>query len=214
MNRDQALTEKIINYAEKIGIDVIGFADPVLFKHFPTRNQPQRFLDKSLTVIIIGVHLFDMILDSYSISENSKRNHHFLDVILENYCHKIKDFLSIEKYDSKIISYAPGLFLKDTAALSGIGPIGKNNLLITEDYGSQVRLRALTTTAPLVCGEPVLESKYCKGCEKCITACPAKAFPGGKYKKDICYNYAITHLKKISDCTSIWCNICIEACPY
>jgi epoxyqueuosine reductase len=213
MNNCQELTNRVLNYAREIGVDIIGFADPTLFTRFPPNNRPENYLQSSQTVVIIGIYLFDITLDAWSEDKHSKRNHHFLDAINENYCYKIKDFLLKEKYDSKIISYAPGLFLKDAAALSGIGPIGKNNLLITDAFGSQVRLRALATTAPLICGEPVLESSYCKNCDKCMTLCPAKAFPNGKYDRDLCYKYATTHLKKLSECTSVWCNVCIEACP-
>jgi len=34
--------------------------------------------------------------------------------------------------------------LKDAAVLAGLGCIGKNNLLLTPEYGSRVRLRAFT----------------------------------------------------------------------
>ncbi|MFX0132573.1 MAG: 4Fe-4S double cluster binding domain-containing protein, partial [Candidatus Hodarchaeota archaeon] len=54
---------------------------------------------------------------------------------------------------------------------------------------------------------------YCKNCQKCIDACPAKALQNGQYKRDRCYEYQITHLNKLSNYSSIWCNICIESCP-
>jgi epoxyqueuosine reductase len=36
-----------------------------------------------------------------------------------------------------------GLYLKDAAVLAGLGVIGKNNLLITPQFGPRVRLRAM-----------------------------------------------------------------------
>ncbi|MEA3231699.1 MAG: hypothetical protein U9Q05_08095 [Thermodesulfobacteriota bacterium] len=36
-----------------------------------------------------------------------------------------------------------GIFLKDAAALAGLGCIGKNNMLVLMKYGPRVRLRAL-----------------------------------------------------------------------
>ena len=97
--------------------------------------------------------------------------------------------------------------------MAGIGPIGKNNLLITDALGPQVRLRALNTSAPLVCGEPILESNYCQGCDECIKACPARAFPDNEYNKDICLEYCEANKSEITQNTSIWCNVCLEVCP-
>ena len=126
---------------------------------------------------------------------------------------KLKDKLTQSGYISVVIPYSPGLYLKDSAALAGIGPIGKNNLLITPDYGSQIRLRAIVTTAPLICGEPLLESEYCKECDICMRACPANAFIDGKYTKNICNEWARANWEILSKHTVIWCNVCIEECP-
>ena len=37
-----------------------------------------------------------------------------------------------------------GIYLKDAAVYAGLGCIGKNNLLVTPEYGSQVRLRGIS----------------------------------------------------------------------
>lgn len=213
MKRNTVLTGKVNHFANKAGIDIIGFADPDAFHRFPHNNRPENYLAGARTVIIIGLHLYDIILDAWSRDRKNAKSLHFLDAVIERYCNKVKAFLSDDGYGSQIVSYNPGLYLKDAAALAGIGPIGRNNLLITEAYGPQIRLRAVVTTAPLTCGEPIFESYYCKGCNKCIRACPANAFPENKYDKELCYNYSITHLTQLSAYTSIWCNACIEACP-
>jgi epoxyqueuosine reductase QueG len=213
MERNVDFTNKTIEFSKNIGIDVIGFADPKLYDRFSEKNRPEYYLKGSETVIIIGIHLYDIILDAWSQDINTGRSFHYLDSILENYCNLLKEFLNENGYESKIIPYSPGFYLKDSAALAGIGPIGKNNLLITKEFGSQVRLRALTTIASLKTGTPITKSEYCKECEICINACPANALSEGKYKKLLCLPYNLTNLRKLSDYTSIWCNICIEACP-
>jgi epoxyqueuosine reductase len=69
-----------------------------------------------------------------------------------------------------------GIYLKDAAILAGLGCIGKNNLLLTPDYGSRVRLRALTIDVELLSTGPV-KFDPCAICEEyCIKACPQKAF--------------------------------------
>jgi len=125
----------------------------------------------------------------------------------------LKDYLREKEYESKVIPYNPGLFLKDSAALAGIGPIGKNNLLLTEEFGSQIRLRALVTKAPLLTGSPLEQSKYCFECNKCVDSCPVDALSEGIYNRDVCFSYNLANLRKLSKYTAIWCNICIECCP-
>lgn len=214
MERDQNLTEDLIKFSNKAGIDIIGFANPKEFKRFREENRPETYLKDVQTVIIIGIHLYDIILDAWSQDQTTGKSFHYLDSILESRAHRIKDFLFKEAYKSKIISYDPGIFLKDLAALSGLGPIGKNNLFISEKYGSQVRLRAIVTEAPLMTGSPIEGSKYCKECNICIINCPAKALTQEGYNKQACLAYNLANLRKLSDYTSIWCNICIETCPH
>jgi len=214
MKRDQQLTRDVKEYCNKIGVDVVGFADPLLFEDYPEENRPDNFLEDPKTVIVIGFHLYDIILDAWSHKEGEGVwSHQFADAVIEQLCHRVRRNLLKKGFNSRVIPYSAGLFLKEAAALAGIGPIGKNNLLITNQFGSQVRLRALVTTAPLICGEPIRESKYCKECNICIEACPANAFIKGKYIKEKCYNYLETHKRYLSDYTVIECNVCIESCP-
>ena len=213
MERDEKLTRELMDYCKKIGINLVGFAAPLHFDRYPELNRPSFYLKDSNTVIIIGIHIYDIILDAWHNGLDKQRNFHFADSILENYCNRVKEFLSSNGFHSIIFPYKPGLYLKDAAAFAGIGPIGKNNLLLTKEYGSQIRLRALITDAALLVGDPVNESKYCKECNVCQESCPAKAFSDGIYNKDLCLNYNLLNLQKLSEYTVIWCNICIESCP-
>ncbi len=207
------LTDELITYCVKIGIDIVGFGDPTNFNKFDKEHTPEGILKNPKTVIIVGFHLYDLNLDAWSKDEKKGKSYHFADSILLDQCHQIKSFLAKKGFKSKIIPYKPGLYLKDASALAGIGPIGKNNLLITKTFGSQVRLRALVTVAELSYGTPIHESEYCKNCNICVDSCPAGALEGGKYRKSLCYNYCMENLKNLSENTVIWCNICIESCP-
>lgn len=69
-----------------------------------------------------------------------------------------------------------GCFMKDAAVLGGLGCIGKNNLLITPQYGPRQRLRVLLTNADLPT-TGVMDFDPCRGCPMpCRKACPEKAF--------------------------------------
>lgn len=70
-----------------------------------------------------------------------------------------------------------GTYLKDAAVLAGLGCIGRNNLLVTPEYGPRVRLRALTLDA-VVPSTGITGFDPCASCEgmPCRRACPASAF--------------------------------------
>lgn len=68
-----------------------------------------------------------------------------------------------------------GVFLKDAAVLAGLGCIGKNNMLVTRDYGPRVRLRALFLDAEIDPTGPVAFDP-CADCKApCRKVCPEKA---------------------------------------
>lgn len=79
-----------------------------------------------------------------------------------------------------------GIFLKDAAALAGLGVIGANNLLVTPEFGPRIRLRALFIDSDLAPTGP-LDFSPCKECDApCKKACPQKAFVEGSYGRNTC----------------------------
>jgi epoxyqueuosine reductase len=74
-----------------------------------------------------------------------------------------------------------GTYLKDAAVMAGLGCIGKNNILITPEFGPRVRLRALTVNADLIATGP-RQFDPCKDCQEfCRKACPQNAFATQQY---------------------------------
>jgi len=80
-----------------------------------------------------------------------------------------------------------GLFLKDAAIFSGLGIIGRNNLLLHPEWGPRIRLRSILLAGDLQTTEALEGFSPCETCEGfCQKACPIKAFPHGKYSRPIC----------------------------
>ena len=76
-----------------------------------------------------------------------------------------------------------GVFLKDAAAMAGLGCIGKNNLFLTPDFGPKVRLRALFTYLKLPSTGPLVFDP-CRECDMpCRKVCPQDAFASKKYSQ-------------------------------
>jgi len=64
-----------------------------------------------------------------------------------------------------------GIYLKDAAVFAGLGIIGKNNLLITPEFGPRVRLRAMIITADLP-STGTIAFDPCKDCDiSCRKVC-------------------------------------------
>ena len=102
----------------------------------------------------------------------------------------------------------------EAAALAGLGVIGKNHLLITEQYASFVFLGTLVTDATLPC--TVHPIKYCYNCGKCTAACPAKTpadcLSALTQKKG---DLSLKEQDTILEHSSAWgCDICQMVCPH
>lgn len=112
---------------------------------------------------------------------------------------------------------------KTVATRAGIGWIGKCALLVTEQYGSMVRLSSILTDAPLTAAAPVDHSN-CGGCMVCANACPARAVSGKAwnvtlYRDDFyspvkCRDTAYARSKLGFGGHNALCGKCIEICPY
>jgi len=69
-----------------------------------------------------------------------------------------------------------GIYLKDTAVLSGLGCIGRNNILVTPELGPRVRLRAMLLADAFPATGPI-SFDPCDNCEEfCRHECPQNAF--------------------------------------
>jgi len=69
-----------------------------------------------------------------------------------------------------------GVYMKDAAVLAGLGCMGKNNMLITPQFGPRLRLRVMLAEADLP-SDGVSNFDPCKKCPMpCRSACPQNAF--------------------------------------
>jgi epoxyqueuosine reductase QueG len=111
------------------------------------------------------------------------------------------------------------LVLPLAAKAAGLGDIGRHGLLITEKYGSRIRLGAVTTNMPLSTDKPSAFSvtEFCRICGKCSKTCPAKAI-SSEERTEI--NGVMRWQIIQEECYRKWrvlgtdCGICISTCPF
>ena len=112
---------------------------------------------------------------------------------------------------------------KTVATRGGLGWIGKNCLLITQQYGSAIRISSLLTNAPLKCNESINQS-HCGTCNQCVENCPAQALKDtlwtvGMQRDKIvdiekCYKKQVEIMLKSTGIESDLCGKCFALCTY
>jgi len=120
-------------------------------------------------------------------------------------------------------TYSTELPHKTVGTLAGLGWIGKCALLVSEQFGSAIRLNRVLTNAPLPTDAPESESR-CGHCRACVDVCPGMAPTGdnwtqGKHRDDFfdasaCRAAALDMALRRTGLVGTFCGICIAACPW
>jgi epoxyqueuosine reductase len=109
---------------------------------------------------------------------------------------------------------------------AGLGEVGRHGLLITPEFGSNVRLCKVLTDMPLLTDKPINMgiTEFCEQCLLCAVHCPADAITkGDRSFTGVCRNNNSGVKKwhvKSSDCLRFWqqngldCANCIAVCPF
>lgn len=121
---------------------------------------------------------------------------------------KLADRLETEGYKS-IAKLKSGRLPHKTVALrAGLGFIGKNNLLVTNQYGCALILGKVLTTAPFVTMSDMPKEPQCGDCNICVEVCPTKALLGKTWSVTTTRDEIM--VRKL--CTL--CLKCMVSCPY
>lgn len=103
------------------------------------------------------------------------------------------------------------LSMRHAGYLAGLGILGKNTLLLNEDFGNMIHIGAVLVDAELE-QDPLSSFKGCpEKCSVCIDACPQKALDGVTVKQKLCRSFAFPTTEKGYELYG--CNLCRRSCP-
>lgn len=192
--------------------------------HFDKRLDPTKLVEGSKSVISLLLNYYPKETqrdDSYKISKYAYgTDYHF---VIKDKLKELLQFMKTEIGDidgRAFVDSAPVLD-KAWAAKSGLGWIGKNSNLLTQQVGSFYFIAELIVDLELETDSPVTD--HCGSCTACIDACPTRAIVE-PYKVDgsKCISYFTIELKEelpssVKGQFDDWmfgCDICQDVCPW
>lgn len=230
---------EIIEFCNTLNLDTIGFCECRTFKELIPffKERKEKGLENEFEEHDIGkrVNLKLYMKDGktiisiafpylYTLESNSEvyfskytlgKDYH---LVVSDYLKKICNF--INTLGGKAIYFVDSNALPERyiAYLCGIGFIGKNNMIITEKYGSYVFLGEIITDLNIEKDMPI--EQKCGDCTICLKECPTKAINKNGSCPNICLSY-ITQKKHIEDNffeklggRLFGCDSCQNMCPY
>ena len=153
-------------FSQAQGIDLFGVADISKIKNeFRLSPKTLQDLDKA---VCLGVMLSHAALSEIEDSPTKLYFHHYrtVNMFLDQAALKLCNFIQKKGYSalaipaSQIVDWekqAAHLSHKKLGVLAGLGWIGRNNLLVTKQLGSQFRLATILTNMPVKTDKPVKE---------------------------------------------------------
>ena len=218
------IAKKIKEAAKALGADVCGIGDISRFSRAPEGFSPLDLYDGCRSVIAVGMALPKglykveprLLYGSFNAEICTRLDD--LELLLARY---IEDELggicvpvpcdAPNEYWEPETRTAKGLIsMKYTAALCGLGSIGKSSLLINEKYGNRLTIGAILTDLELP-SDPISPELCIKGCSKCVESYPVGAIKDGRVNQLLCR--ANTYGKTARGFDTVDCNICRTVCP-
>ncbi|NLI98867.1 epoxyqueuosine reductase [bacterium] len=217
MKNSNNLTQELIKYVLSQGADLAGAAGT------KTISSERNLVHGDFKyVIVAAIRLSESVLAEITDYPTKTYYHHYrtVNMALDQLALKIVRFLQAGGHKafpvpaSQLVDWEKqrGIFSHKHAAVeAGLGWLGRNNLLVTPDCGSQIRLVSVLTDAELDAGRPL--DQDCGECRDCIDACPASAIADDPafFDHERCYSQLDTFVRKKLAGQHI-CGICVKAC--
>lgn len=212
--------ERIRGCARASGVEIIGFAEIRELRNL-LHHSIEGLAAELPHAISLGFRLSDVVIDSLVDGPTLIYKHQYKTAnwILDQCAARVVRLL--ESGGSRALAIPASqtvdwerqlghLSHKAVAHASGLGWIGKSNLLVNEEHGARLRFSTVLTDLPLPTG--MRSGGGCGDCRRCIDICPAGAITDEKYEMDKC----LAKLKEFAKRPGIGvyiCGMCVQACP-
>jgi len=185
------------------------------------RRDVREILDGCRSVIALGLnyHVPDEHPDGARVSRYAwgRDYHEVMGERLDRYVARLEQLFPDQSF--RAYCDTGPVMEKAWAQRAGIGWIGKNGCLISQEFGSWVFLAVVLTTAELAPDTP--HPDRCGSCERCLDSCPTDAFvsPGAIDARRCIPYLTIEQWKPIAKELKIapWafgCDACQDVCPW
>jgi len=244
------MNQVFIHKAKELGFIAVGFSKPTtplyfdffcrwlkeieignmnyLKRNIDIRRDPTRLLNGLKTIISLAYPYpanKPSTPDGYTTSRYStprEEDYHLrLKKLGKQLCAFITEIFPESK--SRVCVDSAPILERSFAEMSGIGFIGKNNMLIVPGYGSYCFLVEILTTAQFTIPFFNGVENRCGSCTKCIDMCPTGALKAPFYiDVSKCLSYLTIEAKDAVDKetaekmgnTFFGCDVCQEVCPF
>ena len=226
-------TARVKQVAAFLGADRVGVTeyDPRwVYTHASsasskTRDEKPNDLPEGLTHVIVLAHEMDHgLVERYpsALGAASTGREYSREAAIVS---SVASFIKALGFEAVGTSNDTGLTIP-YAIKAGMGEYGRNQMVITPEFGPRVRFSKVFTNLPMVCDQPRKfgVTEYCSICDVCSTACPPKALPSGPPEEGGPNRSSIKGVTKwtadCEKCFKFWtkmkvdCAICMRVCPY
>ena len=222
-----AQSTEIKRLARLFGASLVGITDVDLRWHYAYRVDARDYsaapnpLPEDITHVIVMGHAMDAeLVDTYPSALAGAATG------LE-YSHEAAIAIQLSTY-IRNLGYEAVASMNDTALVipyaikAGLGEYGRNQMVLTPEFGPRVRFSKIFTSLPLLSDVPKRLGirDYCELCTRCADACPPKALPYGEPTLTAENRSTLAHVKKWSadceKCFAYWaklktdCAICMR----
>jgi epoxyqueuosine reductase QueG len=193
--------QQIIESAKRHGAAIVGIASVDRWEPAPVYARPTTILKDAQSVVVFGVPIPRGAVETIPSHIWTRLHGHLMGVMVDDIAWKLALELEAEGYKSvdigglvvgksifnKMVTALGGvpypihdfetegeLALNWAGQVAGLGRVGTNSLLLTPQFGPNVILGAVITTAKLE-PDPMIEEDLCDECGGCVKDCPAGA---------------------------------------
>jgi epoxyqueuosine reductase QueG len=213
--------EELKKFALKEGASLFGVArtSDLGEQHLTLAPQVVKGLGKAVSM---AFRLSGRVLEDVVTGPTKLYFFHYqrVNVVLDELALKVTNFIQNRGWEalpipaSQIIDWekqTAHVSHKHAARKAGIGWIGRNNLLVTPEFGSRQRLITVLTDMPLRTDEPLPWG--CGECRACVSSCPSGSIKENPEDFDHvgCYQQ-MRILVKAAGISQNICGLCVKAC--